>query len=97
MSTPSVISLVSPLGDTDVSVAEPSHVSRLDLGGLTVHLLNNGKWNANHLFSGIEAAMAPVVRQVSRSKKFHYSVVADPDSLAAITRSADLVVTGVGD
>jgi hypothetical protein len=97
MSNQSNVSLVSPLGDPDVSVVEPSYVEAADIPGLTVHLLDNGKWNANYLFSGIEKGMAASVRKVTRSKKFHYSVVADAASLAEIARTADIVVTGVGD
>jgi hypothetical protein len=89
--------LVSPLGDPDVSVVEPSHVAEDAVSRLVVHLLDNGKWNANHLFTGIQAALAPTVAQVTRSKKFHYSVVADGMTLGALAGSADVVVTGVGD
>ena len=91
------IPLVSPFGDPDVAVVDPTPVARADVPRLAVHLLDNGKWNANHLFSGIEAAIAPAVRQVTRSKKFHYSVVADGPLLEAIAASAGLVITGVGD
>src|SRR4051812_12205381 len=93
----SLLSLVSPLGDPDISVVEPSFVKNADVQRLTVHLLDNGKWNANHLFSGIEAGLSSSVGSVTRSKKYHYSVVADGSTLDAITSSSDVVITGVGD
>jgi hypothetical protein len=93
----SKLPLVSPLGDPDVSVVRPSFVTDTEVQRLTVHLLDNGKWNANHLFSGIEAGLSGSVGSVTRSKKYHYSVVADRSTLDAITSSSDVVITGVGD
>lgn len=93
----SSVSLVSPFGDADVTAVNPNFVEKNRLSHLVVHLLDNGKWNANHLFSGIQAGLAPTVGRVTRSKKFHYSVVADGPSLAVLDRSADVVITGVGD
>lgn len=92
------LELVSPMGKSDDGKVQANLLSvDAEMKDLTVHLLDNGKWNANHLFSSLETALQDRVRHVSRSKKAHYSVNADTATIQEIARSSDFVVTGVGD
>jgi hypothetical protein len=91
------VALVSPFGSPAIADVVPAYVSRSEVRSLAVHLLDNGKWNANHLFSGIARDLELRVGRVTRSKKYHYSVVAGTNELDRLAASTGLVITGVGD
>ena len=62
-----------------------------------VLLLDNGKWNVNHLFSAIQKGLAPHVSELIRVKKPHYSKVMRWSDLEPISGRFDWVITGAAD
>lgn len=91
------LDFVSPLGleprTRDVVRAELAP----PIASSRVLLFDNGKWNVNHLFSGIEQALAPYVAQQTRVKKHHYSRVMRWSDLEKSSADFDWVITGAAD
>jgi hypothetical protein len=91
------LDLVSPLGLDPLT----KNVERADLGqplpSSRVLLLDNGKWNVNHLFTGIEEAVALATSSSTRIKKPHYSRIMHWSDLEHVSGRFNWVITGVAD
>ncbi|MBI3069001.1 MAG: hypothetical protein HY323_09455 [Betaproteobacteria bacterium] len=90
--------LVSPEAPVRVSYG-PASARKLDLRGLRLGILDNGKGNADHLLQfvaeGVKALLA-VTSVVSR-RKASMSTPASGEMLDQLAAEADFVVSAMGD
>jgi len=93
-----MIELYVPTGVTPTSKRQLS--PRLEtLDGKVMGILNNGKWNAGQLLTGIQTLLTNSydIREVIRWKKESYSSPAERDMRDEIAQKCDFVITAIGD
>lgn len=90
-------SLVSPLGLDPRPASRTLSSNVVDLGSSRVMLLDNGKWNVNHMMSGIAEGLEGTLKATLRLKKPHYSRVLGPTGADGVMQAAEWVITGVAD